>query len=410
MIKRPILPDKTFGAMFILVVILVTALICQGSQASHAIVNNSTSSPSGEDSLSMLFFSLDSLGNPTTADSVCLLVSGPDGSLVCRDSMAISDGRISATTVVGKQFYCFKDQVSNLDGSGATGCYSLTILAKKNIGNLLTPNSYSFQVISEELSDQLALIGDSVSVRGGVIDTNLTEQGGGGDSTSLARWVWNTPQSNHTTAGSFGKYLDAEVSSIGSGSGVYAVTIQAYDSTIEQAIPLAGLAIRNLSQTSLIAVGQTDSYGRTGFNLDADSFLVVASASGYVFEAYDTVVVAGAGVDTVFAEQFDPGTPSLPFFCRVYGFIYNASGQPEADVFVSASLPSGVSRYAVTTVVPTAVTTSTDSVGYYYIDLIASSVLDPSDTKYEFTISRQDGAILRKRLSVPDQSSWLLTW
>ncbi|MCK4302068.1 MAG: hypothetical protein KAW91_04810, partial [candidate division Zixibacteria bacterium] len=291
---RLTLSDKMYGAVFVLVFVLVTGLVCQDSQASYAIVNNSTSSPTGEDSLSMLFFSLDSLGNPTTADSVCLLVSGPDGSLVCRDSMAISDNRISSTTVSGKQFYCFKDQVSNLDGAGTAGCYSLTILAKKNSGNLLTPNVGSFQVISEELSDQLALIGDSISVKGGIIDTNLTEQGGGSDSTSLARWVWNTPQSNHTTVGTFGKYLDAEVSSIGSGSGVYAVTIQAYDSTIEQAIPLAGLAVRNLAQTSLIAVGRTDSYGRAGFNLDADSFLVVASAPGYIFDAYDTVVVAGA--------------------------------------------------------------------------------------------------------------------
>jgi len=357
----------------------------------------------------MLFFSLDSLGNPTTADSAYLLVSGPDGSLVCRDSMAISDGSISATTVGGKQFYCFKDQVSNLDGSGTAGCYSLTILAKKNSGNLLTPNICSFQIISEELSDQLALIDDSVCVKGGVIDTNLTEQGGG-DSTSLARWVWNTLQSNHTAAGSFGKYLDTEVSSISSGSGMYAYTIQAYDSTLGQAVPLVGLVVRNLSQTSLIAVGQTDSHGRAGFNLDADSFLVVASATGYIFDAYDTVVVAGAGVDTVFGGWFDPGSPDFPSFCRVYGFVYDAGGQPEADVSVSASLPSGVSRFGAITVTPTAVTTSTDTTGYYYIDLIPSNSLDPTGVKYEFTISRKDGMILRQRLSVPNQASWLLTW
>ncbi|MCK4460985.1 MAG: hypothetical protein KAW46_04240, partial [candidate division Zixibacteria bacterium] len=129
--------------------LIVIAGIVSTASLFGAIVNNSTSSPSAEDSLSCVFYSVDSLGNPTTADSVYILISGPGGSVVYRDSAAISDSRITSTTISSKQFYSFKEQVSNLDGSGSMGSYSLTILAKKNSGNLLTPNVYSFQIVSE---------------------------------------------------------------------------------------------------------------------------------------------------------------------------------------------------------------------------------------------------------------------
>lgn len=374
-----------------------------------SIVNNSTSSPTAEDSLSVVFYSLDSLGNPTTADSMYLLVCGPGGDGVCRDSMGITDGRIVSSTIASKQFYCFKEQVSNLDGAGSCGSYSLAILAKKNTGDLLTPNTFSFQIISNELSDQLALLGDSVYTKGGIIDTNLTEQNRA-DSTSIARWVWNTAQSGHTTAGSFGCYLDAEISGIGCGSGVYAYTVQAFDSTIDQTVPYVSLTVRNIDQSSLVAVGKTDSYGRAAFNLNTDSFVVTASAPGYIFEVFDTLVVSGAGVDTVFCDQFDPGAPVFPTQCRVYGYLFDVNAQPEIDVSVSAYLPLGIARFGLVTISPSPVTTATDSTGYFFLDLIPSDSLQPAGTEYEFTLSRRDGTILRQRLQVPDSTTWRLVW
>lgn len=373
-----------------------------------AIVNNSTSTPTAEDSLSFMFYSVDSLGNATTADSFYIVVSGPSGGVAYKDSAAISDSRVSSITIRSKQFYSFKDQVSNLDGSGDAGAYCLTILAKKNAGGLLTPNVYSFQIISSELSDQLALIDDSVNVKGGVVDSNRTELGS--DSATTAGWVWNTPQSNHTVSGSFGKYLDTEVSGVSSGTGAYSFTIQTFDSSVGLAIPFASLGVRSVDQSSLIAVGKSDNLGRASFNLDADSFLVVASASSYVFGGYDTVVVTGAGVDTIYCDQFDPGAPEFPTLCRVYGHLFTANGVPEEDATVSAWLPSGVSRFGMVVISPAPVSTTSDSTGYFYVDLVPSGSLNPANTKYEFTISRRNGTILRQRLVVPDSTTWRLTW
>ncbi len=388
--------------------LLLGMLIAASAPAS--IVNNSTSLPTAEDSLALVFYSLDSLGNATTADSAFILVVGPNGSIVYKDSVAAADSRITSTTIRGKQFYSFRAQVSNIDGSGAIGHYSMTILSKKNSGSLLTPNSYSFQIISKELSDQIALIGDSVFVKGGVIDSNRTEMGGSGDSTSIARWVWNTPQSNHTSGSTFGKYLDTEVSGISGGAGAYSLTLVAFDSSLSQPVPQVGIAVRNMSQTALIAFGQTDSEGEASFNLDADSFVAVATGAGYLFGSYDTIVVSGTGVDTVWGDQFDPGAPASPSLCRVYGFLYDIMGEPEEGAAVSAHLPSGVAQIANGIVSPFSISTTTDSTGYFFLDLIPSDSLIPSGFKYEFTISRTDGTILRQRFTVPDSAQWRLTW
>jgi hypothetical protein len=69
-----------------------------------------------------------------------------------------------------------------------------------------------------------------------------------------------------------------------------------------------------------------------------------------------------------------------------------------------------VARFGLTVISPSPVNTSSDSTGYFYLDLVPSDSLTPTGTKYEFSISRSDGTILRQRLSVPDSTSWRLTW
>jgi len=241
-------------------------------------------------------------------------------------------------------------------------------------------------------------------------DSLVYRGGGSGDSASIARWVWNTPQDNHTGDGTFGKYLDAEISGVGVGGGLYSFRITAYDSSIDQTISGARVIIRNLAQTSLIALGSTDSQGEIEFNLDADSFLVAAYSHGYVFNAFDTVVVSGGGEDTIRAYRFDPGQPSDPALCRVWGFLYDLTGRPESGSAVSAWLPSGTAKSGGLIITPSKVETVSDSTGYFYLDLIPGGDLEPDGTMYEITINRSDGTILREGVDVPDQPVWQLTW
>ena len=234
--------------------------------------------------------------------------------------------------------------------------------------------------------------------------------GGSSDSTSIARWVWNTPQGNHVGAGTFGKYLDAQVSGLGAGSGAYSYSLVYADSSKGEVIPGVNVAVRNLDQSALLAVGQTDTQGKAEFNLNAAGYTVIATATGYLFEPFDTVVIVGAGADTLYGYQFDPGTPMSPWLCRVYGHLYTVSGTTEEGAIVSAMLPSGVARSGNRVVSPFAVTAASDTGGYFAIDLIPSDSLTPSGTKYEFSITRKDGTILRQRVRVPAQASWRLDW
>jgi len=232
----------------------------------------------------------------------------------------------------------------------------------------------------------------------------------GPDSASVARWVWNTPYANHAADGTFGGNLDARVSGIGTGSGMYSYSLVAYNPGLEQVITSVSIAIRNLEQTSLVAVGVTNTSGQVSFNLDAGKYLAVARAPGYLFETHDTVTVSGEAADTVLGEQFDPGVPSGVNLCRVYGHLYDLSGNPQKGINVSATLPSGVARFDGLIVSPASVASTTDEEGYFYLDLIPSDLLNPSGVLYEFSISRSDGTILRQRVAVPDATSWCLSW
>lgn len=233
---------------------------------------------------------------------------------------------------------------------------------------------------------------------------------GGPDSASVAGWVWNTPYANHAADGTFGGNLDARVSGIGSGSGMYSHSLVTYHAGLQQVVTSVSVAIRNLEQTALVAVGVTDASGQVSFNLDAGKYLAVARAPGYLFTSHDTITVSGAAVDTVFGEQFDPGIPPGVDLCRVYGHLYDLSGNPQKGIKVSAALPSGVVRFDGVIVSPAGIMATTDEDGYFYLDLIPSSLLNPSGVLYEFSISRTDGTILRQRVEVPHVTSWCLSW
>ncbi|UCE25532.1 MAG: carboxypeptidase regulatory-like domain-containing protein [Candidatus Zixiibacteriota bacterium] len=404
---------------------------------------------------------------------VMVLKSGDNG-VVFKDSGTTSMTGLDTVRIGGRTVYYFHRLVSDIDGPGAVGPYVGELVAKNTSLGLFSCAGFSFQVVGWELDDIgdsaafAAGLYDSLITKGETIDSlyalldsiqnqstwmssfdpstqpvflgvdefaemadtifgrdsNLYDEGywhklachadsgsvGGPDSAKIAGWVWNTKQVNHTSDGTFGKYVDAEISGIGSGSGIFSHSIVAYDSTVDQVIPGVVTAVRNLDQTSLLAVGRTDPEGVVSFNLDAGSYLLVASASGYLFQTPVTIEVTGSSNDTVFGEQFDPGLPSSPTLCRVYGYLYDLNGNPDQDVTVSATLPSGVVRFGGIIVSPHRVSTVTDSEGYFSLDLIPSTALTPSGTLYEFAVSRTDGTILRQRLTVPDAGSWQLAW
>ncbi len=396
---------RRLWAVSVVMGLIVAVVVAQTGRG--GIVHNATSGSVGEDSVAIAFCMLDSVGNPTMADSLVIAVSGPSGELVFTDSMSTGDARVVTSTVSGCPAYTFADLTANLGGE-STGCYEVLVIAKSSSLGLQTVNRSSFQVVGRRFAEVLDEIDDSVWVRGGAVDSNRTEEGAG-DSAQIAGWVWNTPQSGHTVAGTFGDYLDADISGLGMGGGAYSVGVVVYDSGAMQPVPGVKVAVRSISQSSLIATGAAGSEGEAVFNLDAGDYLVVATSPGYQFAPFDTLSVTGGLVDTVYGYHFDPGEPALPGLCRVYGYVYAIDGTPIEGARVEARLPDGVNGASILIVAPFAVEASSNVDGYFFVDLIPSQNLYPRATDYEIAISANGRTLYRQQVTVPSQGSLHLT-
>ncbi len=362
--------------MKIIIIMGLWLISVSGRTFGYGLVNNSTASVSAEDSLCIEFFNLDSLGrNIGGLDTVKIMTYYPNGDSAFCEVIAGISGRVKMSVDNGDTAYRWAAQVSDIDGSGRAGLYTVKITAKSDQtgGWLTTPRTFSFQLIEREFNDALVMTIDSLQA---VLDSLQ----------SLHNWVG------------------------GSGDGPISYQVLTLDSTIHQIIPGVNVAIRNLSQTALMALNCTDAAGGAVFNLSADSFLAVPFSPGYIFTGFDTLIVVGSGSDTLYGYRFDPGTPSSPELCRAYGFLYDISGRPENNAVVTAWLPSGVSRQDNGIISPFKITALSDTTGYFYLDLIPNATLVPDTSKYEITITRADGTILRQRVVVPDSPSWLLTW
>ncbi len=160
----------------------------------------------------------------------------------------------------------------------------------------------------------------------------------------------------------------------------------------------------------MVAVGSSGLSGQVAFNLDAGSYTLIASAPGYLFNPFDTLVVSGSDLDSLKGFSFDPGTPASPSLCRVYGYLYDITGLPQKGSEIKAALSSGVYRQGGILVSPFEVKTTSDSLGYFYLDLIPSDSLLPVASPYKLTIVSPKGTVMRRSFQIPASGSWQLTW
>lgn len=361
------------------------------------IVNNSGSS--SEDTLTFNILNLLPSGNPANKlDSAYFAVfKSNTNDIIFRDSSTgISMTGVDSFVIGGDVAYYFHRAVADIDGAGAVGTYSYNLVSVFNDSSMRTPTLGQFQIVGWELDD----IGDSIGLAASGVDKSL-------DSLHL---MIDSLMAVLDTLQNQDDWIAALIAAINGGGGAYSYQLVAFDSGTSQVLPGAALAVRNLNQSALIATGTTDILGAASFNLNAASYVATATSPGYIFENFDTVTVAGAGADTIYCYQFDPGTPADPNLCRVYGYLYDIEGNAEAEGTIAVWLPSGVTQVGAAIISPFRKETTTDANGYFYIDLIPSAELTPPTSKYEIAITLSDGTVLRERLLVPDLSNWILTW
>lgn len=186
------------------------------------------------------------------------------------------------------------------------------------------------------------------------------------------------------------------------------IVLSSPDSTL---IEGASVVVRTLDQSTVKVDGLlTDVNGRLILELDADSFFVALTHNNYG-QTLDTIVVlSGGGTDTLWMSIFDPGQPSSPDLCRVYGWIYDISGIGVEHASITAEIPSEYHpvKYSSIIITPFRKTAESDSTGYWYIDLFPNQLLSKTESEYLFTIEYPSGVIFKTKTAVPDSSSWKL--
>lgn len=229
-----------------------------------------------------------------------------------------------------------------------------------------------------------------------VIDYGRIPAVGGGSATNpdtIANhvWIWGT-----------------RTLTSGSGTGANQVIINTFQ--LPDSIPVIGAQVQVLNQNQSATVGllNSSSTGQAIFALDNGIYKLRMYKSGWVFTVPESIIVSGNLADTFYANLFNPGNPPAANLCRVYGWIRDLKGQPVASVTVEAKISTTPLRYQTVLLSPYYKTTSTDSDGYWYLDLYPSSILTPSNTQYDFTIYIPYGTILKLKTLVPEQSSWQL--
>jgi hypothetical protein len=128
------------------------------------------------------------------------------------------------------------------------------------------------------------------------LDSQVSAAGGAVDTGAIADAVWSESRAGHTTSGTFGYYLDAQVSTAGAGgSGLYQVTVNVQN---QDGDALQGARI-NVDGTTLTLV--SDSAGQCVFNLDSGIYLLEMSPpAGYQTPVGNTITVTTSDISSTF--------------------------------------------------------------------------------------------------------------
>ncbi len=431
----------------IIVMLMLLLAAWMISRDCHAVdIVPDLSGNGSSDSVVVFFevFDTTSLPQLADADSLMILRYGPDGGLV--DSLGEN-----SSSVIKPRTGSYEVHLKSSDGSSSAGRYTVRVYAYKggqirgasssgyyvldcsqstldssalNINSVLDTlnDGFASQTNQENLDIEVSTrsiltADDNIGIDWQDIENINTFQIFPGtyiaglqnpvnvDTVKIARSVWNddvVPESERVV----------DLSGCQSGSGAYACSLYVYDLADSSATQGVTLRIMNQSQTSTLAMGLTDLEGLFVASLDQAMYMVWPYKSGLSFEILpDTIDLAGESlVDTIWASSFDPGDPVSPQLCRVYGRVYDLSGQSLAGVTVSARISDNGLRYNGAAISPYSRSAVSDSTGYWYIDLFPNEVLSPSGSEYEFVIYYDPGRIVRLKTSVPDLASWELNW
>jgi hypothetical protein len=176
------------------------------------------------------------------------------------------------------------------------------------------------------------------------------------------------------------------------------------------AIVGAKITVRTLGDFATRVPGLcTDINGRGVAELDPSDYYLSITANNY-FPLIDTITVTRDSVWNFSLTPFDPGAPPSPGLCRVYGWVYDISGNKLSGAAIKAEIPSSYQplKYDGVMITPYKRETASDTLGYWQLDLIPNADLSKPDSRYQFTIEYPSGTIYKTKTTVPNTLSWQL--
>jgi hypothetical protein len=154
--------------------------------------------------------------------------------------------------------------------------------------------------------------------------------GGGGAPTAaqVADAVWDEAATDHNTSGTTGELLN-NTSSL-TGSGAFGITVTITDGTN----PLENAKVRATEGLNSL-LGTTDASGNVTFALDAATYTVAITKSGYAFTPLTRTVTAeetGTLTDDLVMSAVVVGVPSTPDMSIITGTVLFPNGSPANHV------------------------------------------------------------------------------
>jgi hypothetical protein len=127
---------------------------------------------------------------------------------------------------------------------------------------------------------------------------------------------WGDTQNVYTTAGTFGYYVDQQISAVAAagGTGPYTYYVVVIDSTngADTVLPDVKVAINNHAQDAAPWYDVTDENGIATFGMNVGDFVIVAGPHGFA-AITDSITISGSATDTVYTYQLEADGTAIAF-------------------------------------------------------------------------------------------------
>ena len=239
----------------------------------------------------------------------------------------------------------------------------------------------------DQATDSLEAISDH-----GLSVTNLSD---------IADAVWTEPSSGYFADDTTMGYM---LVTGGGGPGSNVVNILVNDIATSLPIPDTFVKVTDTTNILTVAKGYTNSSGIFPVGLDDGDYNVILRKAFTEFTVPESLTVAGSGTYTYEGSGFSPTNPSASGTCVVYGWVTDIGGSPVKNAKIKATETIDSRFNDSNKIVKVTKTASSDSSGYFELELLRSSALTHEGVKYRINIT-YTGFSYETHILVPDSNT-----